>query len=139
VIRVKNMKSASRALAVLLASGAALGPLPLSAAHLNPAIGQEQLVDRLGAAQAPPVIDVRTPAEYRSGHIPGAINIPLQDFPRRFAELNGYRDREVVLYCETGARADYGGGWLRSQGFEELRFLDGHMGAWRRAGLPTER
>jgi rhodanese-related sulfurtransferase len=45
----------------------------------------------------------------------------------------------VVLYCETGGRASYGGRWLESQGFEELRLLDGHMRAWRAAGLPTER
>ena len=139
MIRVKSMKGARRALAGLLATGMVLGSLPVSASHLRPAIGQGQLVDRLNAAQAPPLIDVRSPEEYRSGHIPGAINIPLQDFQRRFAELDGYRDREVVLYCETGARADYGGRWLNSQGFEELRFLDGHMGAWRKAGLPTER
>ena len=139
MIRVKSMKGARRALAALLVVGMALGPLPVSPSHLRPAISQGQLVDRMSAAQAPPLIDVRTPEEYRSGHIPGAINIPLQDFQRRFAELDGYRDRELVLYCETGARADYGGRWLSSQGFEELRFLDGHMGAWRRAGLPTER
>ena len=45
----------------------------------------------------------------------------------------------MVLYCETGARALYGGRWLKSMGFQELRFLGGHMIAWRRGGLPTER
>ena len=113
--------------------------VPVSAAHLPPVMDQGQLMDRMTDEQAPPLIDVRTPEEYRSGHVPGAINIPLQDFQRRVTELSAYRDREVVLYCETGARASYGGRWLESQGFEELRFLDGHMGAWRKAGLPTER
>jgi phage shock protein E len=136
---LKSMRITRRTVAALLIIGAVLGPLPSSALHLHPAMTQGQLVDRMAAAQLPPLIDVRTPAEYRSGHIPGAINIPLQDFQRRFSELDGYRDREVVLYCETGARADYGGRWLKSQGFAELRFLDGHMGAWREAGLPTER
>jgi len=133
------MKGARCWLATLMAVCLPLAPLPLLAAHLHPVIGQAQLVNRMSGEQAPPLIDIRTPAEYRSGHIPGAINIPLQDFQRRFAELDAFRDREVVLYCETGARASYGGRWLEAQGFEELRVLDGHMGAWRGAGLPTER
>lgn len=112
---------------------------PLSASHLSPAISQNNLMERLTTEQAPPLIDVRTPEEYRAGHIPGAINIPLQQFQQRFAELSVYRDKEVVMYCESGMRASRGGGWLESQGFQELRFLDGHMGAWREAGLPTER
>jgi rhodanese-related sulfurtransferase len=133
------MKRARCRLAALMAVFLPLAPLPLLAAHLHPVIGQTQLADRISGEQAPPLIDIRTPGEYRSGHIPGAVNIPLQDFQRRFAELGAFRDREVVLYCETGARASYGGRWLKSQGFQELRVLDGHMGAWRGAGLPTER
>ncbi|NCF30032.1 MAG: hypothetical protein GWP69_21865 [Gammaproteobacteria bacterium] len=113
--------------------------LPLAAAHLDPAISQGQFMDRVSSEQAPPLIDVRTPGEFQSGHVPGAVNIPLQEFQQRFAELSEYRDREVVLYCESGMRASRGGDWLASQGFQELRFLDGHMRAWREAGLPTER
>ena len=139
VVGFESMKGVRCRLAMLMAICLPLAPLPLLAAHLHPVIGQVQLVDRLTGEQAPPLIDIRTPAEYRSGHIPGAINIPLQDFQRRFAELNAFRGREVVLYCETGGRASHGGRWLEAQGFEELRVLDGHMEAWRGAGLPTER
>jgi rhodanese-related sulfurtransferase len=123
--------------AVLLAVWLPLAPL--SASHLNPAINQGQLMERLTTEQAPPLIDVRTPGEFQAGHVPGAINIPLQEFQQRVGELSAYRDKEVVLYCETGMRASHGGRWLESRGFEELRFLDGHMRAWREAGLPTER
>lgn len=112
---------------------------PLFAAHLAPAIAQGALMERLTTEQAPPIIDVRTPEEFRAGHLPGAINIPLQEFQQRFAELSTYRDTEAVMYCESGMRASRGGGWLESQGFDELRYLDGHMQAWRKAGLPTER
>jgi phage shock protein E len=112
---------------------------PLAAAQTEPDISQAQLLERIQSGQAPALIDVRTVEEYESGHIPGAINIPLQSFPRRLAELDTYRDREVVLYCEVGGRAARGESWLASQGFQQLRLLDGHMSAWRGAGLPTER
>lgn len=139
VVGMENMRRARRSIAVLMAVCLPLAPVPLSATDLNPVMSRGQLMDRLTSEQMPPLIDVRTPEEYRAGHIPGAINIPIQKLQQRFTELSAYRDREVVLYCETGARASYGGRWLESQGFEELRLLDGHMRAWRAAGLPTER
>jgi len=126
------------AIAVFVALCLPLAPTTLPAAHLNPVLNQDQLVARMAEKQAPPLIDVRTPAEYHAGHIPGSINVPLQEFQQRLAELDAYRTDEVVLYCESGARASRGGQWLRAQGFEELRILDGHMRAWREAGLPTE-
>lgn len=135
----RHSRLARCALAALASAGLTLAAAPLAASHLHPVLGQARLLERLASEDAPPLIDVRTPEEYRAGHLPGAVNIPLQDFMRRFSELASYRDREVVLYCETGARATYGGRWLASQGFRELRLLDGHMIAWRRAGLPTER
>lgn len=126
------------ALAVLLAVCLPLAAV-LADSAASPGISQAQLSERMASAQPPPLIDVRTPAEYQSGHIPGAINIPLQDFERRFAELSAYRDGEVVLYCESGMRAGHGARWLASKGFQQLRLVDGHMSAWRAAGLPTER
>ena len=126
-----------RGIALVVAAFLLSAALP--AAAVDPGITQAQLMDGLTNGHAPPVIDVRTPGEYRAGHVPGAINIPLQEFEQRFGELSAYRDKEVVLYCESGMRASHGARWLESKGFEDLRFLDGHMSAWREAGLPTER
>ena len=139
MVAMQSTRRVRSSIAMLIAVCLPLAPLAVSAAHLDPVMGQRQLMDRITDEQAPPLIDVRTPGEYRAGHIPGAINIPLQDFERRLAELSAYREREVVLYCETGVRASYGARWLASLEFEELRFLDGDMVAWRKAGLPTGR
>jgi rhodanese-related sulfurtransferase len=109
------------------------------AAHVDGTIAQALLLDRLNGDQAPLLVDVRTPGEFQSGHVPGAINIPLQELHRRVDELRPYRDTELVLYCETGVRADHAGRMLQQQGFTELRSLEGHMSAWRNAGLPAER
>jgi rhodanese-related sulfurtransferase len=108
------------------------------AMHVHPGIGQTRLLERMETGESPLLVDVRTPQEFRGGHLPGAINIPLQDFARRYGELAEYQGRELVLYCETGARASYAGRYLNSRGFTELRFLEGHMGAWRKAGMPQE-
>jgi phage shock protein E len=50
------------------------------------------------------VIDVRTPSEFRAGHYPGALNIPLQDLGGRLGEL-GDKKRAIVVYCASGMRS----------------------------------
>ncbi|NIM29490.1 MAG: rhodanese-like domain-containing protein [Gammaproteobacteria bacterium] len=109
------------------------------ASHLETTLAQRLLVERLQRGEAPLLVDVRTPGEYQSGHVPGAVNIPLQELQRRLEELRPYRNTELVLYCETGVRAGHAGRFLEQQGFTELRALQGHMSAWRSAGLPAER
>ena len=125
--------------AVGLCLAALLAPAPSSASHLDATITQAQLLERMESGEAPALIDVRTPGEFRDGHVPGAINIPLQELDRRLNDLRGYRNTELVLYCESGRRAGYANRFLEQQGFTELRSLEGHMGAWRGAGLPAER
>jgi len=81
------------------------------------------------------VIDVRPAAEYETGHIPGAIGIPLKDLKRRLAELP--RSKEIVVYC----RGPYcvfavdAVRLLRSKGRKAFR-LDASVQDWRARGLP---
>jgi rhodanese-related sulfurtransferase len=97
-----------------------------------------ELSAALQGAQPPLVLDVRTPAEYASGHVPGARNVPIDELAARTGELAAYREQPVVVYCERGPRAHRAAGALASAGFTSVRELDGHMSAWREAGLPVE-
>jgi rhodanese-related sulfurtransferase/DNA-binding transcriptional ArsR family regulator len=82
------------------------------------------------------VLDVRPPEEFAQGHIPGALNVPLEDLRSRLRSLP--RDQEVIAYCR--------GPWcvlsyeavrqLRDAGFQARRLQDG-MPEWRHAGLPV--
>lgn len=89
------------------------------------------LVERLARAQAPAMLDVRTPAEFAAGHLPGAVNIPVDQLRERLGELASLRDRELLVYCETGRRAGVAVQGLGRAGFAHLRLLDGHMRRWR--------
>lgn len=82
---------------------------------------------RLVAAGAR-LLDVRSPEEYAGGHLPGAVNIPVQDLDRRLAEV-GPRDGEVILYCRSGSRSARATEMLRRQGFSRVHNL-GPMTAW---------
>jgi phage shock protein E len=71
------------------------------------------------AASGAKVVDVRTPGEFASGHVPGAVNIPYDELPRRAAEI-GPPSTKVVLYCRTGRRSGMAADALQKAGFSQL-------------------
>ena len=66
------------------------------------------------------VIDVRGADEYAAGHVKHAINIPLGELESRLDEINAYKDRNVVLYCNTGNRSGKALDLLKQKGFSML-------------------
>jgi|SRR6056300_452108 rhodanese-related sulfurtransferase len=69
------------------------------------------------------VVDVRTPAEYRMGHYPGAINIPVTVISRR--TTRSLPKSGILVYCNTGQRARFAAEKLVSLGFENVVYIDG--------------
>lgn len=74
------------------------------------------------------LVDVRSPDEYARGHLPGAVNIPVQELDRRLAEV-GPTDHELVVYCRSGHRSGRAAEILRQHGFTKVHNL-GPMTAW---------
>jgi NADPH-dependent 2,4-dienoyl-CoA reductase/sulfur reductase-like enzyme/rhodanese-related sulfurtransferase len=72
------------------------------------------------AGDGPVVIDVRTPMEFAMGAYPGAINLSLDELPDRIGEFAD-PDREVILYCASGARSSYGQRLLEQMGYVNVR------------------
>jgi phage shock protein E len=62
------------------------------------------------------LVDVRTPSEFASGHLTGAVNVPLGELETRFGEL-GDRNALLVLYCRSGARSGRAKRLLEAKGF----------------------
>jgi ArsR family transcriptional regulator len=96
------------------------------------AVSRGELIDRLRSGTAT-VLDVRPEDEFRQGHLPGALNIPLAQLERRLAELSA--DREIIAYCR--------GPWCvlsfeavaALRGYRARRLEDGFP-EWKVAGLP---
>jgi len=83
----------------------------------------------LEAPDRPLLIDVREPAEYRSGHIPGAKNIPLSQLKKRLHEIP--KDRRLLLYCRSGMRSKTAAKILLRHDYKNLAHLGGGIAAWR--------
>jgi NADPH-dependent 2,4-dienoyl-CoA reductase/sulfur reductase-like enzyme/rhodanese-related sulfurtransferase len=86
---------------------------------------QVNVEDALAASpdQRPYLVDVRTPSEFATGHIPGAINIPVDDLRSRLSELP--RDREIAAYCRVGQRGYLATRILLQSGFKAVNMGGG--------------
>jgi rhodanese-related sulfurtransferase len=80
------------------------------------------------------IADVRARSEYESGHISGAINIPVADLRTRYAELD--RSAETVVYCSSGSRSILGASLLAQRGFSRLMNVAGGLSGYLAAGFP---
>jgi rhodanese-related sulfurtransferase len=74
------------------------------------------------------LIDVRTPAEYATGHIPGARLLPIDQLPSQLASLD--KSKPVAVYCATGARSLNAKQYLAAQGFATVVNLQAGMASW---------
>jgi phage shock protein E len=74
------------------------------------------------------LLDVRTQREFAAGHIPGAMNIPIDGLSARIAEV-GSKDRRVIAYCASGVRSARAVKILRDAGFKDPLNLGG-MNRW---------
>jgi rhodanese-related sulfurtransferase len=82
------------------------------------------------------LLDIRTPAEVAQGAIPGSVHLPMHLIPLRLGDLP--RDRDVVLYCRSGARSYHACAFLAQQGFDNVINLRGGIVAWARDGFRIE-
>jgi rhodanese-related sulfurtransferase len=95
-----------------------------------------EFANRQRAGAAAQLVDVRSASEFASGHVPGAVNIPLEQLELRTEDLgNG---GPVVLVCQAGTRARIAAELL-ADSRTDLTVLEGGTDGWRKAGLPLVR
>lgn len=95
-----------------------------------------ELNERLNAGERFQMVDVRAPGEFMAGHIPCAVNLPMDQVEARLDDLH-HRD-PVLLICQSGRRASLTRELLQPH-LNELVVLDGGTSAWEKAGLPVVR
>jgi rhodanese-related sulfurtransferase/DNA-binding transcriptional ArsR family regulator len=98
-------------------------------------ISRDELEEKLGRGKSV-IVDVRPEVEYASGHLPGAISMPVEHLAKRLRTLP--RDRRIVVYCRGSycQFADRAVSILRRKGFDAIR-LEGGWPEWRAEGRPV--
>jgi sulfur-carrier protein adenylyltransferase/sulfurtransferase len=93
-------------------------------------INANDLKARLMAGEKVILLDVRQPEEHEAQHIPNSMLIPLGELEERIDELEEYRDKEIIVYCRSGARSGQACMFLEMLGFEHPINLRGGMLSW---------
>ncbi len=117
----------------LAAAAAADNPDVLMATAPQGLAPQDYMVSFREAGVEHLLLDVRTPSEFDSGHIEGAVNIPLQELAARSDELP--QDKPIVIYCRSGNRSAQAANLLNGQNFSGLYDMGGTI-HWTAAGYP---
>jgi len=79
-------------------------------------VAQNVVMEKIKAGAQ--IVDVRSPEEFRDGFYPGALNIPVNELPRRLGELA--KDKAVVLYCASGGRSSAAARVLKQAGYADV-------------------
>lgn len=87
----------------------------------------------------PLVLDVRTPTEFKKGHLEGAVLIPVQELQKRLPELAAYKDKDILIYCATGNRSTVASKILIDNGFMKVTNMRYGIVNWVREKLPITR
>jgi rhodanese-related sulfurtransferase len=116
----------------LVSGGMAVWPL-LRARAGGPTLGTLAATQLMNSRDVQ-ILDVRSAAEFGSGSLRNARNIPLAELAAQAPRLP--KDKPALVVCESGKRASLAAVKLRSAGITEVFILGGGVAAWRAAGLP---
>jgi adenylyltransferase/sulfurtransferase len=94
-----------------------------------PEITVEELKQRLDAKEDIFILDVREPHEYKICNLNGHL-VPLNDLPKRLQELDGAKEKEMVVHCRSGGRSARAVAFLQQSGFKKAKNLKGGILAW---------
>jgi rhodanese-related sulfurtransferase len=92
-----------------------------------PTIQSNELKERIKQGKKPILVDVRQPEEFRAKHIDGALLIPLGELKTRAKELEQYKSKEIVVYCQSGGRSASACSMLQGMGFNVVNLAGGMM------------
>jgi rhodanese-related sulfurtransferase len=125
----------SRLAALLLL--AVFSVIAQAADYMSPGLTPEQVLERLDGDKAPLVVDVRKPVEFGVAHIPGAINIPVDEIEGRLDEFK--HSNGVLIYCINGSRTRQAEAILLGADIPDVYHLEGTFSGWIQAKHPIEK
>ena len=101
-----------------------------------PEITEQELAARLASSNPPVVAEILGPQYFASGHLPGAVNLPLDGLTENAARLLPNKAADIVVYCAsvTCQNSHIAERKLRSLGYQNVRVFAGGKAAWRDAG-----
>src|SRR5436190_8438341 len=103
-------------------------------------VSPRELQRRLAEGRSARLLDVRTPGEFTTAHVPGATLVPLDELHcGTFLKEHGQDNKPIYVLCQSGGRARHAIEKFRRAGFDGCVLVEGGTQAWIDAGLPVNR
>jgi rhodanese-related sulfurtransferase len=102
----------------------------------GPAVTPQQAITMVNAEDGV-FLDLRDAAEFKKGHIVGAMNIPATKLPARMGELEKLKGKPIVLVCKMGQQSGGASKQLKAENYEQVYKMTGGMMEWGNLQLPT--
>lgn len=118
---------------VILSGGALLFPYLQQRGNKLSLLQATQLINQNKTI----ILDVRDEAQFASGHIREAKNIPAKELTKRIGELEKFKTRNILVVCQSGTQSARAAATLNKAGFTDVFGLTGGMAAWQAQSLPT--
>jgi rhodanese-related sulfurtransferase len=77
------------------------------------------------------ILDVRTPSEFKSGHIPGAKSVPVNNFASSVSQFEKYKDKTVIVHCASGGRSPAAVRVLLKNNFSQIYHMNRGLNGWK--------
>ncbi|MEL6287282.1 MAG: rhodanese-like domain-containing protein [Pseudomonadota bacterium] len=137
--RFATRRSALLGLFGALVLGVGFSVFSPGGAYAFPDISPAKAAQLIKARADVVVLDIRTPGEYRAGHIAGAVNVDYYDDGYRAALAKLDPAKTYIMHCKRGGRSSWSLKAFRDLGFTDIRHMRAGMDGWLRAGLPVVR
>ena len=137
--KLMNLR-ASAGIAVFCLVSASLAALPQQHPSVTsgvPEVSASELHSMLGQQGRVLVLDVRTPEEYAKGHIPEAVNVPMDSLAAKVREMHVSKQTTIVTTCEHGGRSSRAALELRKMGYQATSFC--RIASWQKNGYKIEK
>jgi len=134
---LRQKKFTRNAMRCLLTSAVLLPLLARASGFLSTGLAPETLLASMEGPSAPLVVDLRKPVEFGIAHVPGAVNIPLEQLEARIDELR--HEHGVLIYCINGARTRQAEPVVYANDIDKVFHLEGDLQRWIQGGYPIEK
>jgi rhodanese-related sulfurtransferase len=125
-------------LALIVVLALLIAPLALQQMYAIKSLAPAECVMLINR-QSAVIVDVAEAGEYKTAHLPNAINTPLSTFKQGVAALDKYKARPVVVVGRNSNRTLKAAMTLRRRGFASVNLLAGGLAAWEKESLPLEK
>ena len=126
----KKFKVLSVGMLLVVTLSSAIGCSSTQSSEGYNEIDSAKTVELVGETKNTLVIDVRGADAYAEGHIANAINIPFDEFEGKISDLEGYKDQNIILICNTGNKSGKAGQMLVDNGFTKVYNAEDGMGEY---------